>query len=94
MKNCTQCKNCWMCTNINGAEYMVLNAQYTKEEYDRIINELQNDKIKFQEYYQKFQKLQNEQPVSNTNISAENCIGGFITNSKNCSLCFDTIEST
>ncbi len=92
MKNCTQCKNCRMCVDINVAEYMILNTQYTQKEYSDMIERLQNDKKMFQDFYQKYQKLQENQPVDNANISAENCIGWFITNSSDCSLCFDTIE--
>ena len=49
-KNCYECKNCYNCTNdckfcllcsnIYYSEYMILNVQFTKEEYLEKIKEL------------------------------------------------------
>ena len=54
---------------------MILNTQYTKEEYLSIIDQLHNNKTVFQKYYIAYQKLQKTQPVDNANVSAENCVG-------------------
>ena len=91
LQNCSDCVNCTMCTNINHKQYCFLNQEHTKEEYQDICSTLK-DKSKFDEYYQKYMQLLHEQPLHNGNIKSIDSIWWNIVDSKNCNLCFDTIE--
>lgn len=46
----TNCQNCFGCTNMNRAEYCILNKQYTKEEYEAMIPRIREHMIKTGEW--------------------------------------------
>jgi hypothetical protein len=37
---CHSCKNCFGCVGLRNKEYCILNKQYTKEEYERLISNI------------------------------------------------------
>ena len=38
--NCRDCRECILCENLRGAEYFIRNVRYSKEEYERLRDEL------------------------------------------------------
>lgn len=50
---CRDCENCFGCVGLKKKKYCILNKQYTKEEYDKLKNEIIN-KMKKDEEYGKF----------------------------------------
>lgn len=38
--NCTNCKDCFGCIGLRNAQYCILNKQYTKEGYERLVAEI------------------------------------------------------
>jgi len=90
--NCSNCENCFLCANLQHKTFCILNKQYSEEEYKTIVNSLK-DKDIFDAYYQKYLQLISEQPLSNNNINSPDCIWWMISNSENCIMCFDTIQS-
>lgn len=39
-RNCYNCQNCIGCVNLSGASYCIFNVKYTKEEYEKILKDL------------------------------------------------------
>ena len=39
-RNCYNCQNCIGCVNLSGASYCIFNIKYTKEEYEKIVKDL------------------------------------------------------
>lgn len=80
LEDCTNCSNCFMCWGLTNQEYCYMNKKYSKEEYEKIPKEISIEK--WNEERKKFHKPRNH------NISAENCTGEYILNSKNCQECY------
>ncbi|MBU0627026.1 hypothetical protein KKG31_00025 [Patescibacteria group bacterium] len=40
LDNCYDCKNCFGCISLKRKEFCILNKQYTKEEYERLVEEI------------------------------------------------------
>lgn len=83
--DCHACRNCILCANLRGKSYMILNEQYSKEEFEsrkkEFLKELFLDKEKI---IQKFNKLKKKIPHKNVYlINCENVVGDFTIDSKN-----------
>jgi hypothetical protein len=79
-------KNCLACIALNKKEFCILNKQYTKEEYKKIIEQTDfSDSRVIKEMYRQLNELKLIVPhkyyVGNNN---ENFSGNYIYNSKNC----------
>lgn len=90
VEDCIGCKNCFLCFNLNHKEYCILNKQYTKEEYEKIIKGYD---LTSRSGIEKAKKLFNEESLKhpkrpNHNINVEDCTGDFINQSRNCRECF------
>ena len=79
--DCHGCTNCIWCVWLENQKYCVLNTQVSKEEYQKILeNIFENTKI-----ISEFQKLAWEYTKWKKHIlNSENCSGSNITNSSNC----------
>jgi len=42
--NCYNCEYCYLCTGQTGKRYMILNVQFTKEEYEQKLKEIVENK--------------------------------------------------
>ncbi len=91
--DCKNCSNCFLCTNLRNKQYCILNKQYTKEEYERKMKEIDlGSRQQMQKYQQEFEKLLKQAIYRNiNNIKAENCIGNDIKNSKDCYMSFRSL---
>ncbi|MFA5839009.1 MAG: hypothetical protein WC849_03675 [Candidatus Paceibacterota bacterium] len=94
--NCRNCQNCFDCTNLRSKNYCIRNVQYSKEEYQQKISELnvsnkdELEKIK-EEIKQKNLEYINPNLVEYHSI---NISGNWIENSKNIHSAFncDNVE--
>jgi hypothetical protein len=85
IEDCRNCKDCFLCFGLEHKQYCILNEQYSEEDYEIEIAKHKNQK----ETYDIWRKESEKHPKKeNHNISAENCSGEYINNSKNCDQCF------
>lgn len=90
IEDCASCSNCFLCFNLQRKEYCILNVQYSKEEYEKIKATYKLDtKEGLQKAKELFESESKKYPKrANHNVSAEDCTGDFITQSRNCKECF------
>lgn len=106
--DCKNCSNCFMCSNLRNKQYHIENQSYSKEEYERKMNEYKLGKYsELQTLKEKFIKFVKDYAVhKNLHIeNSENCNGDYIFNSKNVlwtffadkcediAYCFDALEN-
>lgn len=89
--DCRNCINCTLCTNQRNKSYCFLNKQYSKEEYQKLINELGLEEKKnvenAKEVFKKLKLNSIHKYAELTNCT--NTIGDNLENSKNAKYCFD-----
>lgn len=89
-KNLRGCSNCIGCVNLTGKSYCIFNEQYSKEEYEKKVAEMNLNT------HSGLQKLQKEARAFwlkfpnkfMQGIKNENVTGEYINNSKNCHYCY------
>lgn len=95
VRDCENCQDCFMCTNLKNKKYYFKNEQYTKEEYQNILNSCNlssyNGYQKTKEDANKFWNTNPPQPSWET--MSVNCTGSYIFHSKNCKDCYDVADS-
>lgn len=84
--NCHGLSNCFMCCNLINKQYCILNVQYSKEEYQKKVDELLKDRYQIEKEFLKF-ILKFPRKALNI-INCENCEGDYLINSKNCQQTF------
>ena len=93
--DCRNCNNCIMCAQVRGKEYMILNKQYSKEDFEkektRFLEMLCSDR---ETLNQRFEELKKSLSHKNLRIiNSENCTGDYINDSKNVENGFYVTES-
>ncbi|PIR68620.1 hypothetical protein COU49_00130 [Candidatus Nomurabacteria bacterium CG10_big_fil_rev_8_21_14_0_10_35_16] len=90
--DCWDCSNCFICTGLRGKKYYFKNKQYTKEEYEKILQSYNLDTFSGVEKAKKeFNELFLKYPRRYTiNFKSVNCTGDLTTFSKNSKNCFVT----
>jgi len=89
--SCRNCPNCTGCVNLVNAEYCIWNKKYTKEEYFKIIKEMQLntfsgiEKMKIE--FEVFRKKLPQRAIMS--IKSEKVSGNWFLNSKNVTQSFD-----
>ena len=83
--DCKNCDNCFGCVNLRGGKYVVYNKQYTKEEYEKFMQDVYPlSRTKLSEYKNKFWQLVKSMPINGSrNLTVTNILGANIRNSKN-----------
>ncbi len=84
-KNCRGCTDCFGCVNLRSKKNCIFNKQYSKEEYEKQLNEMtlhtwsgiRSAQARTREFWLKYPN-KNMQGVQNSNVSGE-----YVTNSKN-----------
>lgn len=88
--NCRGVKNSFMCCNLVNKEFCIFNEQFTKEEYAKKKQDLEQNRDglwkMFQEFCLKFPRK------SQSIIASEACDGDYIINSKHCEDAFSVKE--
>jgi hypothetical protein len=89
--DCRNCSYCFMCSGLRNKKYCYMNEQYTKEEYENILNNYKLDTFTGVEKSQKeFDEFILKTPRRFSNIiHSYNCTGDLITNGKNSIECFN-----
>lgn len=85
--DCRNVRNCFMCWNLRSKEYCILNKQYTREEYEKKLSEINLGSRKEMKKLEKHFLEQIQQKAlhrANMNMNCENVTGNFVVNSKNC----------
>ena len=88
--DCKGCSNCFMCVNLRQKKYCILNKQYTKEEYEKILESYKLEtysgrekaKVDFLNFLSK--QIRRFADIRNST----NCTGNGILNCKNSTNCF------
>lgn len=94
-RGCVGCNDCFGSVNLRNTSYCIFNKQYTKEEYEKKIKEMNlhtySGLMKAREQARKFwytQPAKFHQGLKNLN-----CTGSYVTNSKNVKDCYCVRES-
>jgi len=92
-KDCVGCTDCFGCVNLRNTSYHIYNEQYTKEEYDSKISELELDKysnhLKIQEHiYDFWNKFPRKYMYGRMNDRAT---GEYVYSSKNAKNCYQSV---
>ncbi len=93
-KNCTGSHDCFGCVNIRNKSYCIFNEQYTKEEYENKIIEMNiNSHSSLRNIYKSIDSLYSKFPVKyyhgKNNINSS---GDYLAHTKNCTSVFDAEE--
>ncbi|MCX6807338.1 MAG: hypothetical protein NTZ80_00810, partial [Patescibacteria group bacterium] len=93
--NCQSCSNCFLCSNLNNKSYCVRNQKYNREEYQKIMREINlADYSENKKIHSELSAL--KQSAVRKFINGYNnadCIGDQIFNTKNCKMCFELTNS-
>ncbi len=95
LKNCIWCSNCFMCINLVNEEYCIYNKKYSKEEYNKKVNELKLwNYNSYNKYIEDFHAFCSNKPHKFTNTqNSEKSTWDYIFNTKNCNTCFDSNDT-
>jgi hypothetical protein len=95
LTDCKGCTDCIGCINLRNKSNYIFNEKYSKEEYEKIKNELNLDTHSgienFREKYEDFLKRQPRKFAEI--IQAVNSMGSYMKNVKNCKSCFHCYEA-
>ena len=93
-EECIGCKNCFGCVGLRQKEYCVYNEQLSKKKYEEFIKKFIFSHKNIEEAELRLAELRLKVPHKNLEITqSENCLGDYISNSKNCTNCFDILNS-
>ncbi|MFA4815360.1 MAG: hypothetical protein WC924_03760 [Candidatus Gracilibacteria bacterium] len=93
-EDCLGSKNCFACIGLRQKEYCVYNQQLDKATYEAFIKNFEFTHSAIQAEKEKLRALRFKIPCKNLAISnSEDCLGDYISDSKNCNNCFDVISS-
>lgn len=80
--DCFACKNCFGCVGLRRAEYQIFNIKYTKEEYEKKLQEVK--KMSADQIHAEVEKLREKHPhVALHMPRSEDCFGDYVFDSKN-----------
>jgi len=89
--DCRNCQNCFMCWNLRNKEYHILNIPYSKEEYEKKMEEYNTgSQENFEKIKKEFEEKVRTEAVhkSTFNIKVQNVSGNYLTECKNCHECY------
>lgn len=90
IEHCTGSRDLLFCVNRRQVQYQVLNEQKTREEYERIRNEVESSVASRDRYLAEYQRLLLSVPIpSRIADQAEDCTGNFIRQCRRCHAVFD-----
>ncbi len=91
LENCIGCKNCFMCSGLTNKEYHYKNQKYSKEEYEKIVEEIMSyDEEVISKNFKKFNQTT---PKRYQNlINCENSSGNYLKNCNNVHESYDCIS--
>lgn len=89
--NCVNCQDCFGCVNLRNKNYCIWNEQYTKEEYEKKLQELDPwNRENLSALRKEFESFKSTFPVKYADlIQCENCTGDHVSEARNCHNAFD-----
>ena len=88
------CKNCFGCIGLRQKEYCIYNEQKTKEAFEAFMNDFHFTYPGIEDVKKKVAALRLKLPHRNLEqFNSEDCVGDFISDSRNCRECFDVMNS-
>lgn len=90
--DCINCHNCFMCRNLRDRQYCIKNIQYSKEDYQAIMEKYtlssqKNLEMFIQQYQQHIETDVIHESLHQTQDT--NSIGNAVSNVKDCFACFN-----
>lgn len=85
--DCRNCQNCFMCWNLRNQKYCILNQQYSKEEYEKKLEEYNvKSRVVIEKLKKEFWQHIRQDAVhrQDYNVQAVQSTGNFFNNDKNC----------
>lgn len=94
LNNCIGCSDCLFCCNLVRKQYYIRNKAYSKADYEAQLRKMGlADRHKLSQLRAEFAAFVKTYPKKFCHIlKAENCVGDFILNAKNCFNCFNISE--
>jgi hypothetical protein len=89
--DCRNCQNCFMCYNLRNKQYCIRNKQYTKEEYEKELKNIDLSSYKNVEFLKnEFEVFLKNEAIhrENFNIRTTNSTGNYLTDCDKCVNCF------
>jgi hypothetical protein len=91
---CNNCENCIGCVNFQTARYCILNKQYTKEEYEKLAEDILKDRTSIAAFKVQFDALvASSEKLALNNVGAEDCQSNYVQNGRHNTLCFFILEA-
>ncbi len=88
--DCTSCSNCFGCVSKKHKQYMLLDQQLSKEEYEKKTGDILSSHEKLEEFKKQFTEMKSKAIYKFArNSSSENSTGDILRNCKNC---FDSYD--
>lgn len=94
--DCINCKNCFLCSNLRNKEYFIENRQYSKDEYEKKIEEVSLwSHSKLTTYRNQYKLMKEEKAIHPAiyQIQSIDSSGDLLFQTENCINCFDIIDS-
>jgi hypothetical protein len=90
LENCEGCSFCIGCKNLSNKQYYIFNKEFSKEDFDTIVNNFCLDRNNIKKEFESFRL---KVPSKNCEMkNSSNCSGNLISDSKNCNICFNVKE--
>ena len=93
--DCRSCSNCLFCAGLRQQEYHIFNEPCSKEEYEKARARIfDGTRAAIAEARKRYAALLAEVPRrAISGVNNENSTGDFISSTKNCEYCFDTVTA-
>ena len=92
--DCDSCSNCYQCANLKHKSYCIQNKQYTKEEYQEKMKNIDLSSYKtWRAENKKWQTFLQKEPIrAERLVNCQDSDGILLTNCRNCHRCFTMVE--
>jgi len=85
LTDCKNCQNCFLCSNQNDKEYMVMNQQLTKEQYEDYLQKIQLNYEMVSACKKSLNELSTPLPKPTSyQMNCDNSTGNYLNNCRNC----------
>jgi len=94
--DCRNCQNCFMSWNLRNKQYYIENVQYSKEEYEKKLQEFNTGSYaSVHSLKQRFDEILRNEVIHrpNFNLKTYDSEGDYLLDDKNCHNCFTISES-